>query len=249
MKNSIYSITICIAIVSFISCEVDIIKPTVVSTSDYTIEILDFVKVGDTVGIIPGTSNEGSVNFDIISQNPAGAFSVDSNYGELVVLDPDLVKASLNPQITLTVNVSKVNITETSNVTIDLIECGVSDADLSLWDGKSLNIESQTFSPFPTTATGIGISKCGSLEITGEDVLGFCFQVNNTLILSLNPSQNDPTVGTVTMSRIPLGCFDVDVMGAGDYDSNTGIINITYDLFDLGESDPFVTGTATITIN
>lgn len=245
MKNSIYSITICIAIVSFISCEVDLDKPTVVYAPDYTIEILDLVKVGDTIGVIPGTSNEGSVKFDIISQNPAGAFSVDSNYGELVVLDPDLVKASLNPQITLTVNVSKENLTETSNVTIDLIECA--NVDLSLWDGKSLNFDSETF--FPFTATGIGTAlDCGVLEITGgEFLLGDCPQ-DGTLNLSLKPSANDPTVGTVIIDKNLYAC-GLDVIGTGDYDSNTGTINISYDFFPPGGNDPIFGGTTTITIN
>lgn len=124
---------------TFISCSKDNDDPTPSETT-ITISTADFSKTmdenpvnGQVIGVVSGTTSEGSVTFSIIEQNPAGSFSIDANSGELKVADETLFDYETNPTITGTVKVANGAISENAVVTItlnDLVEENVYEGDL-----------------------------------------------------------------------------------------------------------------------
>jgi len=125
----IYTFIIAMAATVFISCETDDTKPLIVNTSDLTLEITDNVAVGDTVVMVPGASNRGALNFSIASQVPNGAVTIsEDTFGILTVANAELFDATLNPQIIISIDVSKEEVTQSSTITLNLIS-GDSDGD------------------------------------------------------------------------------------------------------------------------
>ncbi|WP_303315319.1 cadherin repeat domain-containing protein [Flavivirga abyssicola] len=93
-------------------------RGVVVTTLDFNTTILDNLEFGDVVGNIKGRTNIGLVSFEIISQTPEGALSIDEIVGELTVANPDIIDASVNPEIVLTVTVKNGDVSKNSNITI-----------------------------------------------------------------------------------------------------------------------------------
>ncbi|MCB0455675.1 MAG: cadherin repeat domain-containing protein, partial [Aequorivita sp.] len=61
-----------------------------VTTSDFSKTMDENPSNGQLIGIVSGSTNEGSVTFSITEQNPAGAFSIDPASGELKVANATL---------------------------------------------------------------------------------------------------------------------------------------------------------------
>ena len=74
---------------------------------------------GDVVGTVQTIGN-GISNFIINSEAPLGALSIDSNTGELTVMDATLFDFEANPTVTATI--SATGATNTATVTINLID-------------------------------------------------------------------------------------------------------------------------------
>ncbi len=74
---------------------------------------------GDTIGTVQATG-DGVLSFSIASQTPAGAISIDSNSGELTVMDATLFDYETNPIISATISVSNSEGNENSIATINL---------------------------------------------------------------------------------------------------------------------------------
>jgi hypothetical protein len=91
-----------------------------VSTTDFTTTINENPTNGEVIGMVSGTTNEGSVTFSIEEQTPLGAFAIDSNSGELTVADETVFDFQTNPTITGIVKVANGSVFENANITIDL---------------------------------------------------------------------------------------------------------------------------------
>jgi len=117
----IYSTILVVTVLAFNSCSSDEeADPVIVTTSNLTLEITDDVTGGDILTTVPGTSNQGAVDFNITSQTPNGATTLN-NGGTLVVLDDDVFDAAVNPQIVVSVAVSKEDVIQTSTITLNLV--------------------------------------------------------------------------------------------------------------------------------
>jgi len=92
----------------------------IVTVADFSSVIEEgSVANGDVLGNVTGTSNQGSVNFELTSQTPAGAMSINATNGELSVADATQFVA--NEQVTGVVTITKDAVTKTANVTIDVV--------------------------------------------------------------------------------------------------------------------------------
>src|SRR5690606_37917993 len=61
-----------------------------VQTSNFSVIVENHPENGQVLGIVEGSTNEGTVSFSINSQNPAGAFAINSETGELTVTNSEL---------------------------------------------------------------------------------------------------------------------------------------------------------------
>jgi hypothetical protein len=93
-----------------------------VTTADLTITMIENPENGDRVGIVEGISDNGTVSFSIIDQNPEAAMNIDAATGELTVADNTAFEFQINPILTATVSVSVGTNSETSLVTVNLEE-------------------------------------------------------------------------------------------------------------------------------
>lgn len=218
----------------FIACgedEPDLPDPPVVSAQDLTIEVSENAELGLLLGTVSGTSNQGAVTFSIASQSPSGAVAIDATSGDLTVADATAFDFDINPVITATVDVTRTTVTQTANVTINLIESlNCPSADLSALVGE-LNIRDLGFQGNP----GIGAyDGCGTFTIT-SDILGFlCGESEFTLMVE----DSTETLAKVTMERQPYLCgeeFDYELEGSGVYDIEEELLTLVYDFYDSGE--------------
>lgn len=95
-------------------------NPITVTTADFTTALDENPTFNQEIGNIIGQTNQGNLNFSIISQTPDGAFSISSTTGRLTVLDPLLFDFETNPTIIGIVEVSNGSISELSKITINL---------------------------------------------------------------------------------------------------------------------------------
>ena len=131
---------------AFISCSKDsdnqASNEIIVTTSDFSKTMDENSIIGQSIGTVSGSTNEGSVTFSITEQDPAGAFSIDASSGELKVADETLFDFEINPTITGTVKVANGAISENALVTINLnnlIEENVYEGDLILRSQQEVN--------------------------------------------------------------------------------------------------------------
>ena len=96
-------------------------RGVVVTTFDLNTSIRDDVQFGDVIGNITGRTNIGLVSFEIASQTPEGALEIDEIVGELRVANPDVINASVSPEINVVVTVKNGAVSKDSNVTIVVI--------------------------------------------------------------------------------------------------------------------------------
>jgi hypothetical protein len=93
-----------------------------VTTTNLSITITENPENDDSVGMVEGISDTGTISFTILSQTPEGAMEIDASTGELTVADKREFEYQINPVITAEVEVSNGTNSETSAVTIYLIE-------------------------------------------------------------------------------------------------------------------------------
>ena len=106
----------------FTACEDDTedVMTTIVEAEDFTITIDEDVNVGQYLGQIQGSTNNGTVTYEISSESPEGAFNLDAETGDLRVLDALLFDYEENQTITAVVKVANGGVSANSNVTVHL---------------------------------------------------------------------------------------------------------------------------------
>ena len=93
-----------------------------VTTVDLTITMTENPENGDSVGVVEGISDIGTLSFTILDQTPEGAMIIDASTGELTVADKTEFEYQINPILIATVSVSNGINSETSLVTVNLQE-------------------------------------------------------------------------------------------------------------------------------
>ncbi len=239
MKLITYIIVFIISIL-ILGCEVDKETNLIVSTEDYTIEILDNAVNDFVVTELRGTSNQGAVNFEILSQTPSEIFSIsDVNYGVLVVANDALLENTITPQVVLEVMISKENISKISTVTINILDSGcqsVSPDILQLFNNVNYNAVLGVF--FPTDLgndyPGAMNISCGRLNILGDNLLcDTCIGNLPAIDIQFFPS-DDGVTGEVKLfpETFKYNSFSEVVGSSGTYNTVTKIITLDIDLVD-----------------
>lgn len=93
-----------------------------VTTADFSVNIDENPSVGQILGTVTGSTNQGSVTFSILNQLPEGSISIDANSGELKVANAENFDFETNPIITATVKVTNGNVFGNASITISLID-------------------------------------------------------------------------------------------------------------------------------
>ncbi len=214
----------------------------IVTTEDFSLTVEDTkIADGDVLGSVTGTSNQGSVSFELTSQSPAGAMSINTTNGELSVAD--VSKFVVNEQVTGVVTVTKDAVTKTANIAIDVIPlvtiiCDTpldTPIDLSAFRGdlviSNINTNTDTLES-EVQGEGDVSNECGIVELTGDVIGGFCDVIN---VVTLNLVPTDATTGTfVIEENTPYSCFEEDgqstntIQGTGTYDLATSTMTIDY---------------------
>lgn len=121
MKNFKKELLLALFSIVIISCSKDdgpIV--TTVTTANLTKNIDENSGNGAVIGTVTGASNTGTVNFSITSQIPNGALAINTTTGELTVADTAIFDFETNPTITAIVSVADGEVTNNSNVTVNL---------------------------------------------------------------------------------------------------------------------------------
>ena len=114
----------------------------IINTSDFVITMDENPDNGQVIGIIQGSTNEGSLTFSIIQQSPSGGFAIDAISGELSVVDASVFRFDRNPEITGKVEVRNGKVFENVSVTIilkEIIEEKVYNGDLWFINQEALD--------------------------------------------------------------------------------------------------------------
>lgn len=93
-----------------------------VETSDFNLTIPENPSPGQVLGTITGTTNSGTVRFQLTTQNPAGAFSIDTLTGVLSVANALLFDFETRTNLTGVVKVSNGSVSKNTNLSIQLTD-------------------------------------------------------------------------------------------------------------------------------
>lgn len=243
MKNRIFYGLMVLTVIFFTACGSDddaTQQNVIVSTQDFQASIASDLAEGETVGTVTGSSNDGAVTFDIQSQTPSGVLAIGATTGVLTVADATTLSTLGGSQIAMQVNVSKGDVSQTSNVTITVTEAIMSSADVSPWVG-SVFVKTSTNPVKEVTGTA---GENGILTLTAIDPFTLLFGTDPSSIfceqeisidvqlIADNPSM--PGAGTVSISEQDYACFNDNSLGtkiratSGTYDASTSLINIDF---------------------
>lgn len=102
------------------SCSTEEEKIVEINVFDFTATINENPKNGNTIGFVDGSTNSGDLAFSVISQNPEGAFNINSSTGELKVADENIFDFEINPVITGVIKATSEDVSKNINVKINL---------------------------------------------------------------------------------------------------------------------------------
>lgn len=91
-----------------------------VEASDFSVTINENPTAGQVLGTVQGTTSQGSVTFSLSTQNPTGAFTIDTTTGVLKVANASLFDFETHPTLTGVVKVSNGGVSKNANVTVAL---------------------------------------------------------------------------------------------------------------------------------
>lgn len=226
-----------------------------VSTSDFTTNINENPTNGEIIGIVTGTTNEGSITFSITEQSPNGAFAIDSNSGELTVANGAVFSFADNPIVTGVVEVVNGNVSENATITININETIIivttadftESMDENPVNGQAIgvivgttNIGNVTFSITEQSPNGAFAIDADTGELTVANASLFDFEVNPTItgiVKVTNGSVFDNATITIDLNDVNeenifngnvtlYSQQDVDDFGANNYTSITGHLKI-----------------------
>lgn len=91
-----------------------------ITVKDFEVTIDENPDINQNLGTIEATTNQGSVEFSIASQNPQDAFAIEAATGNLTVKDPTLFDYEARTQLTATIVAKNGETTKEAKVTITL---------------------------------------------------------------------------------------------------------------------------------
>jgi hypothetical protein len=93
---------------------------TIVTTNDFTVTINENPNVNQILGLVQGSTNTGSLTFELIEEFPQNSFIIDTLSGQLSVRDQSVYDFETNPIITGKVKIGNGFAYKVSNITIKL---------------------------------------------------------------------------------------------------------------------------------
>jgi len=180
---------------------ITIANVTELSAQDLTVSIDENPTNGNVVGTVQATG-DGTLTYSITTQTPAGALSINSTTGELVVTDATIFDFETNPTIVADILVDNSGTTETVTVTINLNNV------------NELSVQDFTIS---IDENPMGGDVIGTVLATGDGTLSFNIdsQTPNENFLSI-----DAATGELTVDDEPL--FDFEI-----YPTITAIVSVS----------------------
>lgn len=101
-------------------CSEDSSESVSLIVQDFTTVLSTPPSTGTVLGQIPVTTNQGELEFDLLSEDPAGALSIHPSSGEISVANASLFDFDLRTEITAQVIVTAGSKTETAEIIIQL---------------------------------------------------------------------------------------------------------------------------------
>ncbi len=210
LKKLCSGLLISFSVILFISCssEDDSSNETSVSVADFLITIAENPQVGQLLGTISGSTNQGDVIFQITQQTPLGALEINSETGELLVADSEAFNFEARNEVSGIVKVSNGIVSKNADIQItltDVTENNIFQGDVQL-----------------TTQEEVDLFGEGSYTaISGRLVIGNPDSFNSS-ISDLTPLSSLTTVGS-----------DLVVIKNEGLESISPLSNITSSLRDL----------------
>ena len=201
----------------FISCNNDDVQ---IIVEDLTIDFNENPTNGQTVGTV---QTNGSGDFNITSQTPAGALNINTSTGELTVADATLFDFETNPVIIATISV--VGGANTGSVTINLTnvnELSIQDLNTTI-DENSTNGQyigtvqadgdgTISFSITSQTPSGALNIDANTGELTVADVMLFDYETNPVITATIsvdNSVSTESAIATINLNNLnEIGDFN-----------------------------------------
>ena len=93
-----------------------------VYTADFSVAVNENQEAGAIIGKVSGTTNQGKVTFELISQSPENSLVLNESTGELRVLEPANFDYEINPVISGQFKVLNDMTTATASIRVELID-------------------------------------------------------------------------------------------------------------------------------
>ena len=214
------SVFLLLSVIAFISCSDDdkSIEITV-DTKDITVEIYETVDEGDEIVTVPGSTNEGSVMFELVDESIDGAFAIDAETGLLRVADASVFDFTVNPSFSIVVNVYNEDVSAQSIVTVNLTEVRIETEDITIEVSEIVEEGDELATVTGSTEQGgevmfeiVDESVAGAFAIETEtglltvaDASAFDYATNPTLLATVNVYSGDISAqATVTVNLIEV---------------------------------------------
>ncbi|MCT8339722.1 cadherin repeat domain-containing protein [Flavobacteriaceae bacterium TK19130] len=190
-----------------------------INAEDFEITINEGVENQEILGTLGASTNQGSVTFGLLEQNPENAFSIDENTGELRVENSGLFNYEVYPTITGVAEVSNGGESETLNIQINLLD--VEENNLLIRSVNSNLNTGEYFVPDQDNELNFESGEIVSwIHSYGSVTHTKAFASNNDLIVEYNDYITDIAAYCQIESSITYDNLDritqIVVMGEGD---------------------------------
>ncbi|HAS44651.1 MAG TPA: hypothetical protein DCS93_29495 [Microscillaceae bacterium] len=184
-------ITLSLTLFTLYACvKTDDVIPVTITTEDFNTTIDENPSQNQALGTVKGSASQGSVSFEITSQNPANALAINASSGELTVATPSLFDFETRQKIEATVKVSANGQEKNAQVTINLIDINENTTTITTEDFSATIDENPSQNQVLGTVKGSASQGSVSFEITSQ---------NPANALAINASSGELTVATPSL--------------------------------------------------
>ncbi len=196
---------------------------TVIESRDVVLQIEEHPLKDTVIGNVKATTNNGTLIYTLLTVNPQGAIRIDSNNGDILVVEASLFEYDENPTITANVRLTNGEIDKDVEITIDLIEVAekivvsVNDFEITVdenpWANQILGILNATTNSGEVVFSLDSATPEGAIEVdssTGElkvsDSNAFDYE-SNPIVSAVIIGENN---GVIDSSVITINLRDLD---------------------------------------
>lgn len=192
-----------------------------VAAQNFSVSIDENPTSGQSLGTVQATG-DGALSYSIASQTPAGAMTINSSTGELIVVNAALFDFETNPTLTATVAVNNSGNVQTVTATINLnnvSELVVYDFDVSLDENPANGLVLGTINAvgdgpltftitqsFPTGAVNLNAST-GQLSVANSAL--FNHEVHSSMEVTISVSNSSGNTQTLTAQIYVLNVREI----------------------------------------